>query len=159
QTARTGFGDANTGMVGTCNGSEADGLFLASDATNLYVTVTGNLESNGNRVVLFIDSVAGGQNQRVSNNPTATAAGPLARMSDDPNTPAIEGMKFDAGFSPDRVVFASLEDVGSGLQLFVDYAELPTAGGGNSYFIGSGIAGGGGLLVGGDPGAPAIAVD
>ncbi|MFN0133033.1 MAG: hypothetical protein ACKVW3_10985 [Phycisphaerales bacterium] len=160
QTARTGFGDANTGTVGPCNGSEADGLYLAFDATNLYVTVTGNLESNGNRVVLFIDSLAGdGQNQLVGTNPTTTAAGSLARMSDDPNTVPIEGMKFDATFSPDRVVFASLEDVGAGLQLFVDFAELPAAGSGNSWFVGTGTAGGGGVLTPGDPGAPAIAVD
>lgn len=160
QTARTGFGDANLGQVGFCNGSEADGLFVASDATDLYITVTGNLESNGNRLVIFIDSVAGdGQNQLVSTNPTTTAAGALARMSDDPNTIPVEGMKFDAGFSPDRVLFASLEDPGTGLALYVDWAELPAAGGGNSWFVGTGTAGGGGVLSAGDPGAPDIACD
>lgn len=52
QASQTGFGD---------NQSEADGLFLASDTSNLYVGLTGNIEQgSGNRIVIVLDTKAGG---------------------------------------------------------------------------------------------------
>lgn len=57
QNVDTSFGDANGNLLGG-GGSELDGLYLAWDASNLYVLCTGNLESNGNILFVFIDNTA-----------------------------------------------------------------------------------------------------
>ena len=88
----TGFGDATHGNRSGRNGgpgndgSEIDGFYVRRDATFLYVFIAGNLEDNGNKLELFIDSKAGGQNQ------LAGLPGDFANMN---------GMKFDAGFDAD----------------------------------------------------------
>ena len=63
QTVRTGFGNNTAGTPdGNNGGSEADELFFAQDAANLFVAVSGNLEPNGNAINLMfdLDSGAGG---------------------------------------------------------------------------------------------------
>jgi hypothetical protein len=55
QTNFTGFGDQQISLGGFTPGSEANGLYLAKDATNLYVGVTGNLEENGHAFIIYID--------------------------------------------------------------------------------------------------------
>jgi glycosidase len=63
QTVRTGFGDNTAGTPdGNTGGSEADQLFVAHDAANLFVAVSGNLEPNGNAINLMfdLDSASGG---------------------------------------------------------------------------------------------------
>jgi len=51
QSTYTAFGDAlPTG------GSEADQLYVTADSTYLYVGVTGNLEPNGNAMILLLDT-------------------------------------------------------------------------------------------------------
>jgi len=56
QTVQTEFGNASNGFL-NANGSELDGLYITNDASNLYVMLTGNLEGNGNSIVLFFDRV------------------------------------------------------------------------------------------------------
>ncbi|MFK7760154.1 MAG: GC-type dockerin domain-anchored protein [Phycisphaerales bacterium] len=60
----TGFGDETDGTVDGSGpnggGSEIDGIYMAKDATNLYIFVAGNLENNGNAIDLYIDTGAGG---------------------------------------------------------------------------------------------------
>lgn len=62
QTNYTGFGDSTDGTDIGGGGSEIDQVFVAQDATNIYVMIAGNLEANGNGLDLHIDvdGVAGG---------------------------------------------------------------------------------------------------
>ena len=76
QVVHTGFGNATDGMTGWCNGSELDAGWIKVDAANgnLYVFLAGNLESNFNKLDIFIDCVSGaGQNEvRAATTPTST---------------------------------------------------------------------------------------
>src|SRR5262245_47092115 len=54
QRFQTGFGDDNDGgQFGF--GSELDQLFVTHTSTDLYIGLTGNLQNNGNAIVIFID--------------------------------------------------------------------------------------------------------
>lgn len=56
QTQNTSFGNANGSLFG--GGGELNGLYITNDATNLYITVTGNVEASGNILLYAIDEVA-----------------------------------------------------------------------------------------------------
>jgi len=62
----TGFGNETDGTVDgdgpNGGGSEIDALYVAKDATYLYLFVAGNLEFNGNGLDIYIDTPAGGSN-------------------------------------------------------------------------------------------------
>ena len=63
QAIGTGFGNASDGLRGgPCNGSELDGAFGIIDTAGgyLYLVLAGNLETNFNKLDVFIDSTAGG---------------------------------------------------------------------------------------------------
>jgi hypothetical protein len=102
QRFQTGFGD-DTGGNQWGWGSELDQLYVTNDDTYLYVGLTGNLENNGNSMVVFFD-VDGG----------ATGANTLYTKSfgvpiqdqprfffgdDDPGHPGFDNIQFDAGFA------------------------------------------------------------
>jgi hypothetical protein len=57
QLVQTGFGDANPN-----GGSELDAAYARVEGGTLYLLLTGNLESNFNKLNIFFDSQAGGQN-------------------------------------------------------------------------------------------------
>ncbi len=57
QTWNTQFGNANGSLIGG-GGGELNALYVANDATNLYLIFTGNLEVNGNALTFFIDTPA-----------------------------------------------------------------------------------------------------
>jgi PEP-CTERM motif-containing protein len=117
----------------SAGGSELDQVFGTVDGGFLYLTFAGNLETNFNKLEIFIDSEAGGQNTLVGANlPVAvdafccggfgTADGALQRLG---------GFTFDAAFSPDYYLTASngTESTGgalgvSGYAATVHYAEL-----------------------------------
>ena len=92
----TGFGNETDGTVDgegpNGGGSEIDGIYVAKDATNLYIFVAGNLESNGNGLDLYIDTGAGGD-------------GTLGGASGDGGfiVSGQSGLAFDAGFDADYV--------------------------------------------------------
>jgi len=71
QTVETQFGDANPN-----GGSELDAAYAQIEGGTLYLTLTGNLENNFNKLNIFVDSIPGGQNQLQAdannggNNPT-----------------------------------------------------------------------------------------
>ena len=52
----TGFGDNGDATDIGGGGSEIDRIFVAQDASNIYVMVAGNLESNGNGLDLYFDT-------------------------------------------------------------------------------------------------------
>lgn len=63
QTVNTSFGNASGGNAQTANGSELDAAYSYLSGNTLNLLITGNLESNFNKLVLFIDNGSGsGQN-------------------------------------------------------------------------------------------------
>ena len=149
QQVHTGFGNASSGGInGVCNGSELDGAFGILDAKGgfLYLTIAGNLETNFNKLDIFIDSRAGaGQNELRGDNPDIDFNN-LNRMGAgvDVNGNPVPGLRFDPGFTADAVMFFT---VGGGDPLanppappimYVNFGQLLTAGGGAGGYVGGG---------------------
>ncbi len=132
QDTPTQFGDSNLGQNTFANGSELNGAYGVIDGGMLRLMLTGNLESNFNKLEVFIDSSAGGQNQLRGDNANIDFNG-LNRMGNDGSG---NGMRFDSGFSPDHYLTATGGFDGTGYQLFANYAELLSGGGGAGSFIG-----------------------
>jgi len=127
QTTQTQFGDSNLGQPAFANGSELDAAYVAFDATNMYVFLQGNLESNYNKLEIFFDTVPGGQNRLRGDNADVDFNG-LNRMSD---------LNFDEGFEADYYLMLTGGDTGGGdYKMFGNFATLPTLGGGAGTFLG-----------------------
>ena len=145
QQIGTGFGDAVQGnRAGPCNGSELDGAFGVIDTAGgyLYLVLAGNLETNFNKLEVFIDCAAGGQNQIRGNNPDVDFNG-LNRMGTDPANPVVSpGLKFDAGFSSDFYLTCTmgLPNNQPPFTLYANIAQMLTDGGGSGRYIGSSAA-------------------
>ena len=129
QTVQTQFGDANPN-----GGSELDAAYARIEGGTLYLMLTGNLENNFNKLNIFIDSVAGGQNvlQNAAgfggNNPTNDGwAGKYA------------GFTFDAGFDADYLIIVRNGNSG-GDQFNIDYAVI--GGGAGAFEAASNVFGG-----------------
>lgn len=105
QNTNTQFGNATNGDPRFANGgSEIDRVFAKVAGNRLFVLVAGNLESNFNKLDVFIDSVPGGMNQLVGANLPAHVD-PYCCPSVSPPTGALQqmnGLRFDAGFEADR---------------------------------------------------------
>jgi hypothetical protein len=145
QTTQTQFGDANLGQVGFANGSELDIAYGTIQGTTLYLFLGGNLESNFNKLDIFIDCIGGGQNRVRGDNPDVDFNG-LNRMGDDGSG---NGLTFDTGFEADFWLSVTGGDAG-GYQMFANYAELPTGGGGSGGYLGQTGAVSDGTLSGGN---------
>ncbi len=142
QNTQTGYGDATSGNNQTANGSELDQLFGTIVNGELHVTLAGNLESNGNKLVLFIDSVGGGQNNLRGDNAGIDRMG----VNGGPANTGGGGMTLPGGMAADYWFAFNVTSA-----LFVDGGTLPTSAGGTSSFFGSNstFAGGSGVLSGG----------
>ena len=135
QDLGTGFGDNNVGTINAANGSELDAAYGMISNSTLFLFFAGNLEGGSNvynKIEVFIDSVAGGQNV-LSNNASAGADGALPRMSYDGTNP---GLTFDSAFAADYW-FGVVCGGGPPASLYLNYATLPTLGGGTSAYLGS----------------------
>ncbi|MFH0981734.1 MAG: hypothetical protein V2A79_09365 [Planctomycetota bacterium] len=144
QNTQTQFGNSTLGLVDFANGSELDAAYGTIMDGALYLVLAGNLESNFNKLEIFIDSVAGqGQNRLRGDNPDVDYNG-LNRMGDDGSG---NGLTFDSGFEPD--FYLTFTGGGSPYALYGSYAELLTAGGGAGYYLGAGGAATEGALSGG----------
>ncbi len=140
QDAPTAFGDSTLGGGRFANGSELDALYAQIRGETLYLLLTGNLESNFNKLELFFDTGPGGQRVLRSDNAEVDRDG-LNRMA---------GLSFEPGFLPDQYVSVTGGDGGGGeYALFVNYATLPAQGRGVGVFVG-GSDGSGAPLTGGD---------
>jgi hypothetical protein len=149
QAAATGFGDANSGAIDCTNGSEIDqafGFICNADPDGpggrpaeafLFLFLTGNLESNFNKLDLFFDCQAGGQNRLRGDNPDVDFNG-LNRMGDDGSG---NGLRFDDGFEADYYLQFTCGNCPDNFATFASFAELLTNGGGRGSFIGSGGSG------------------
>ena len=69
QNTQTQFGNTLSGDLidTTTGGSEIDQVFAIVSGDRLYVTVTGNLENNFNKLAIYLDTKAGGVHQLVGN--------------------------------------------------------------------------------------------
>lgn len=94
QTVETQFGDAGD-AAGLGGGGELDAGYAVIDGGRLYVMLTGNIEPNFNKVSVFIDSKAGGEN---------TLDGSLAYDFGDVAS-NFGGLTFDTGFEADYHLF------------------------------------------------------
>ncbi len=138
QVVHTGFGNATDGVNSYANGSELDAAYIKIDAANgyLYVFMSGNLESNFNKLDMFIDSVPGeGQNELRSDNADIDYNGLNKMGRDDVN--GYAGLKFDAGFAADFCLMTTLG--GDPVTQYANIAQVLTNGGGVGAYIGNGI--------------------
>ncbi len=146
QDTQTGFGDNNLGLVDYANGSELDAAYAYVDMPNqvLYLFLAGNLESNFNKLEIFFDTVAGGQNRLRGDN-SGVDFGGLNRMGDDGSG---NGLRFDSGFEADYWI--GVTGGGSPYALYANWAQLLTGGGGPGDYLGTTGAASDGVLSGGN---------
>ncbi len=136
QTIHTCFGNAQNGIVQLATpGSELDQLFVRNadlpvGSDYLHLAVTGNLERNGNKVYILIDSKAGGEN-------------PFVDTNGDGSMTTWNGRGVDTGFLPD---FAYVINNSNGT-LFVDMFDI--AANTATYLGAVGVNATGGVLDGG----------
>jgi len=103
QAVETGFGD---------NASELDAAYCTMNNSRLYLVLTGNIEGNFNKIEIFIDSKAGGENV-------------LSGVPGNDGAFRMTGFAFDAGFTADYHLIARRGF--SGVNRFdLDFAELGT---------------------------------
>lgn len=125
QTVETQFGD---------NASELNAGYARVESGMLYLMLTGNLESNFNKLNIFIDSKAGGQNilQRDGNNGGNNP-------ENDGWANKYGGMTFDSGFEADYMLTLRNGNFG-GNRFDIDYAVV--GGGLGNFLTGENIFGG-----------------
>lgn len=129
QSVQTNFGDANP-----TGGSELDAAYARIEGGSLCLMLTGNLENNFNKLEIFIDSQAGGQN--VLQN---VAGGGGNNPENDGWAAKFAGLTFDTGFAPDYMLI--LRNGNSGTDRFdIDYAVI--GGGLGNYLTGGDVFGG-----------------
>ncbi len=116
--------------------SELDAAYASVEGGTLYLMLTGNLQNNFNRLNIFIDSQAGGQNV-LQNNANFGGTNP----ENDNWAGKHAGMTFDSGFEADYMLI--LRNGNSGGNRFdIDYAVV---GGGLGNFVAAGNVFGGSL--------------
>jgi hypothetical protein len=137
QLNRTRFGNSTTGTQ-AAGGSELNGLYMAQDADHIYIFLSGNTQSNFNKLELLIDTdtATNGQNPMASESPNVDF-GALGKLV---------GLTFDAGFAPDFYI-----TFGAGnnpVEYYPNFAVIDTDDGG---YMGNNQAGNGeGTLEGGN---------
>ncbi len=94
QQANTQFG--NVTDTSAQNGSELNAAYARVDGGRLFLMMTGNQEPNFNKLDVFIDSVAGGENTL-----SATPGYDFANSSQN-----LNGLTFDSGFEADFHLFS-----------------------------------------------------
>jgi hypothetical protein len=109
QTVQTQFGD---------NLSELNAAWAQVQGGVLYLTLTGNLESNFNKLNIFIDSVAGGEN--VITNETGFGGN---NPSNDGWAGKYAGFTFDDGFAADYLIILR-NGFGPGARFDVDFNSV-----------------------------------
>ncbi|MFH1746586.1 MAG: hypothetical protein ABIG44_06010 [Planctomycetota bacterium] len=138
QDTQTSFGDSQIGQYDQASGSELDGAFATVHDGILYLVFAGNLETNGNKLELFFDTRAGGQNQLLGIENPDVDYGALQRMGYlDAEHP---GFKFETGFEADFYVTVTNYN-NEVVQVHVSYAELYVDAGnpGVGYYLGQGL--------------------
>jgi len=118
QDTPTGAGNATT--PGT--GSELDALYVTNTMTGLQLGITGNLETNGQCLIVLIDSGAPGINQ--FSNSQSHACERLRSMA---------GVRLETGFTPECALVVNAYGAG----FYLEYENL--LGSANDGFLGSAV--------------------
>ena len=129
QDTRTGFGDADLGLIDFCNGSELDQAFAVIQGGMLYICLGGNLEANFNHIEVFIDSIPSeGQNSILGNNPGIDfgALGNMGTWGLPGEKDYAQGLTFDDGFNADFWIGAGCGN--DPFDFFLNYCQLETGG-------------------------------
>ena len=92
QNSPTAFGNSTGGTQSSSGGSELNQLFADVTGGTLNIGMTGNLEANFNKLFIFIDAVAGGENVLASDN----ADGGFGEINN------LAGLTFAGGATPDH---------------------------------------------------------
>ncbi len=129
QNVGTQFANNTDGTEDLANGSEIDSLFGSLSGGNLLLGVGGNIETNFNRVLLFVDFQDGGQNTISNTNPD---------INFDNFNANVAGLTFDPGFGADLVIDYTNGDSG-GQSHFMSAAQLNTDGTGVGGFVAGGL--------------------
>ncbi|MFO0838224.1 MAG: hypothetical protein U1D55_06820 [Phycisphaerae bacterium] len=107
QPWQTQFGD-DTDNTQFGGGSELDALYIRQVGVNLYVGITGNLENNGNCMVMYFDtSPTDGQNPLFTRNTGGPIAGLPRCIAGNAGNGGLNNVTFDAGFSPNYAISIS----------------------------------------------------
>ncbi len=142
QQIGTGFGDnASTNLEPAPGGSELDAAYGIVINNVLFLTLAGNIEGNGNQIMIWFMTGTNGENT-VTNLNTAAIGG------DAINSLARQGFTFDPGFAPNYWIGVNAN---SGGPVFFDYAVLWPAATSNGYYLGSTSTTNGTLLGGTNP--------
>lgn len=123
QTVQTQFGDANP--PGNLGGSELDAAYVSFAGGRLYLMFTGNHEPNFNKLDIFIDSRAGGENVLTST-PGYDFFNGSSYISQN-----MGGMTFDTGFNADFHLLSRWGGGGTG-PYEVDFVDRM---GGGSFMV------------------------
>ncbi len=136
QNVGTDFGNSDLGVIDWANGSELDVGHAFVSGGYLYLFLGGNLESNYNKLEVFIDCKAGGQNRLRGDNRDVDYNG-LNRMGDDGSA---NGLTFDEGFAADY--WLGVTCGGPTFTVYSNCSELLTDGGeGAGGYLGAAGAG------------------
>lgn len=138
QQLQTQYGNASNSNAVNANGSELDAAYGIVQNNVLFLTLAGNLEANGNHLMLFFMTGPGGQQTLTNKNPTVNG-GILNLMGTYGSNSNNPGLTFDPGFQPNYWMEANV----SGGSIFLDYAQLWPGGccdsngfATNGYFVG-----------------------
>jgi hypothetical protein len=158
-TNPTGFGDNNLPGIGEANGSEIDAVRarIGVDVFNepmLFISFSGNLETNFNKLDIFLDTIQGsGQNPLRGDNPDIDFNG-LNRMgenSDPNNGPLGPGITFDTAVTANYWIGVTTGNYDPNTELAEVYANYCDLDGQVAYYLGKGTNGLGFLSDGNDP--------
>lgn len=134
QDTATQFGDATGGGQDSAGGSELNAAYGYIDGGILYLGLTGNLEGNFNKMWIFIDAVAGGENTLAGDN-----------VDGGFNEINSLGYTFDAAFEPDHGIRLEVGGGFLGIRGFdlIDNTggDIWTAGGTGDLPLSTGVGG------------------
>lgn len=143
QNGQTSYGDNDNPDPGLSTGSELNFGDARIANGKLHIFLGGNMETNYNKLEIFVDVREGGQNRMLGNNADVSFGG-LNRLGDDGTG---NGLTFDVGFEPDMWIGVTCGVADGVVEFYVNYAELHTEGGGYGAYIGSGTPGPDGALI------------
>lgn len=147
QNTDSQFGNATNGDLRYANGgSEIDQVFGAIADGRLFVMIAGNLETNFNKLEVFIDSEPGGMNQLDGAN-LPGQVDPFCCPEEPGSVGALQqmsGLRFDAGFVADHYLtfsngnhtFGPAGNQTTTYTLSAFYADLTSGAGGQKSEIG-----------------------
>jgi hypothetical protein len=158
QQLSTQFGDSTNGsLANAIGGSELDAAYGIIHNDVLFLVFAGNLEGNGNKLDIFLQTGPGGQNTLTNINPNLSNLPRMGFQGNGANT--NPGLTFDANFAPNYCIIVN--DFGG--TCFVDYAPLWPIGVGtaltNGLFLGSSTPTNGTLVGGTNPFGIQVAIN